>query len=255
MLLRTVAARDGLLWVKQGFVWLFRQPWRALALVGCYLLAVALMSLLPGLGGVLPLFAMQVATVGFMAASRAIDRGEPFSPLLLLEGLRAPRPRVHNLLLLALLYVGAVVAVLLVGSLLDGGTLLRLLLFGTIPSDKVLNEGTLRHAALLASAAYVPLSAAFWLAPVLVSWYGMGPWQALFTSAVIVVRNLPAFIVYATQWFALFVGVPLLLGLLATAAGASGAVSTLIGLPAAIVLMLAFILSFYASARSLLPQD
>ncbi len=255
MLLRTVPARDGLSWVKQGFVWLFRQPWRALALVGCYVLAVALLSRVPGLGGLLPLFAGQIATVGFMAASRAIERGAPFSPLLLLDGLRAPRPRVHNLLLLALLYVGAVVAVLLIASLLDGGMLLRLLLFGTMPSTKVLDDGSLRQAALLASGAYIPLSAAFWLAPVLVSWYGMGPWQALFTSAVIVVRNLPAFFVYATQWFALFVGVPLLLGLLATEAGASDPESTLIGLLAASVLMPAFILSFYASARSLLPQD
>ena len=255
MLLRTVAARDGLLWVKQGFVWLFRQPWRAFALVGCYVLTVALLSLLPLLGGVLPLFAMQVAMVGFMGASRAIDRGQNFSPLLLLDGLRAPGPRVRNLLMLALLYVGALVAVLLISSLLDGGMLLRLILFGTRPPVEGIDNDTLRHAALLASGAYVPLSAAFWLAPVLISWYGMGPWQALFTSAVIVVRNLPAFFVYATQWFALFIGIPLLLELLATAAGAGEAVSTLIGLPAAIVLMLAFVLSFYARARSLLPQD
>ena len=255
MLLRTVPAREGLLWMRQGFVWLFRQPWRALALVGAYVLGVALLSLVPVLGGVLPLFAVQVATTGFMAASRAIDRGPPFSPLLLLDGLRAAAPRPRQLLLLALLYVGAVAAVLLLASLIDGGALLRLLLFGQLPAAHMRDDPSLREAALVATVAYVPLSAAFWLAPVLVSWYGMGPWQALFTSTVIVLRNLPAFIVYATQWFALFIGVPLLLGLLATAAGAGGIASTLIGLPAAIVLMLAFILSFYASARSLLPES
>ena len=255
MLLRTVPAREGLLWMRQGFVWLLRQPWRALALVGVYVLGVALLSLVPVLGGVLPLFVVQLATTGFMAASRAIDRGQPFSPMLLFDGLRAPSPRPRQLLLLGLLYVGAVTAVLLLASLIDGGALLRLLLFGQIPAAQVRYGALLRQAALVASVAYIPLSAAFWLAPVLVSWHGMGPWQALFTSSVIVLRNLPAFIVYATQWFALFIGAPLLLGLLATAVGANSTVLTLLGVPAAIAMMLAFILSFYASARSLLPES
>ena len=255
MLLRTVPAREGLLWVRQGFVWLSRKPWHTFALGACYVLVQAMLAQVPGLGGLLPLFTGQIATVGFMAASRAIERGERVSPLLLLDGLRAPRPRPRNLLLLALLYLTAAVAALLLSTLFDGGTLLRLLLFDAMPSAKALQGGSLNQAALLASCILVPLAELFWLAPVLVSWYGMSAWQALFTNAIIVARNLPAFIVYATQWLALFVGVPLLLSLVATAAGASSDESMLFGLPAAVVLMLAFYLSLYASARSLLPQD
>ena len=254
MQLRTVPAREGLSWVKLGFIWLLRQPWSALLMMGSYILTVGLFSMLPVLGGLVPLLVVQIATLGFMLASRKIAAGETVWPTVLLAGLRTGRRRVRGLLTLGVLYMAAVVGVLALASWVDGGALLRLLLFGAMPSAALVKSGTLRIAALLATLAYVPVSMAFWFAPPLVSWRGMGPWQALFTSFIIVLGNLRAFMLYSIQWFLLFSAVPIIIVLLAQLAGASAETATLLSLPVALFLFLAFILSFYASVRSLIPD-
>ena len=253
MQLRTVPAREGLSWVKLGFIWLLRQPWSVLLMMSSYILAVGLFSMLPVLGGLVPLLVVQIATLGFMLASRKIAVGETVWPTVLLAGLRTARPRVRALLMLGVLYTAAVVGVLALASWVDGGALLRLLLFGAMPSAALVKSGSLRIAALLATLAYVPVSMAFWFAPPLVSWWGMGPWQALFTSFIIVLGNLRAFMLYSIQWFLLFSAVPIIIVLLAQLAGASAEAATLLSLPVALFLFLAFILSFYASVRSLIP--
>ncbi len=254
MQLRTVPAREGLSWVKQGFVWLLRQPWSVLLMMGSYIFAVGLFSLLTMVGGLVPLLAVQIATVGFMTASRHIERGRTVWPSVLLAGLRESRPRVHALLALGMLYAAAVVGVLAIAALVDGGALLRMLMFGTEPSSGVVKSGLLRGAALLATVCYIPVSMAFWFAPPLVSWHGMGPMQALFTSFVIVLRNLGAFVLYLIQWFLLFATVPLLVSTLARAMSANVETAMFLSLPVALLMFLAFIMSFYASALSLLPE-
>ncbi len=253
MLLRTVPAREGLLWIRLGFTWLARQPGGVLLTLGSYLLGVGLLSMVPGIGGLIPLAAIQVATVGFMLAGRHAAFGLPVRPPLLLVGLRGTPSRVRDLLLLALIYMGVVVGVLLLASLVDGGALLRLLLFGAMPDKGALPAG-LASAAVVSTALYVPVSMAFWFAPVLVSWRGMGVAQALFTSVVIVWRNLGAFTLYATQWMVLFAVAPTLLATLGTLLGLDAAAATLLALPVGLALFLAFVMSFYATAASLLPM-
>ena len=255
MQLRTVPAREGLSWVKLGFVWLFRQPWSVMLMMGSYILVVGLFSMLPVMGGLVPLLVAQIATVGFLLASRQIVRGETVWPTVLLAGLRESRARARALLALGVLYAAAVVGVLAVASLMDGGALLRLLLFGAMPAQTLVKSGVLRGAAVVATLSYIPVSMAFWFAPPLVSWHGMGPWQALFTSFVICLRNLRAFMLYAMQWFLLFATVPLLVVTLAQVMGASAEAATLLSFPMALMLFLAFILSFYGSVQSLLPDS
>ncbi len=255
MQLRTVPAREGLSWVKLGFVWLFRQPWSVMLMMGSYILVVGLFSMLPVMGGLVPLLVAQIATVGFLLASRQIVRGETVWPTVLLAGLRESRTRARALLALGVLYAAAVVGVLAVASLMDGGALLRLLLFGAMPAQTLVKSGVLRGAAVVATLSYIPVSMAFWFAPPLVSWHGMGPWQALFTSFVICLRNLRAFMLYAMQWFLLFATVPLLVVTLAQVMGASAEAATLLSFPMALMLFLAFILSFYGSVQSLLPDS
>src|SRR5206468_5988853 len=47
---------------------------------------------------------------------------------------------------------------------------------------------------------YMPVSLAFWHAPALVHWHGVGPVKSLFFSFVACVRNARAFLVYALAW-------------------------------------------------------
>lgn len=263
MQLRTVPAREGLSWVKLGFVWLLRQPWSVLLMMGTYMAvsyfaALGVLSSLRALAALVPLLALlawQVATVGFMTAARSIEHGQPVWPSVLLTGLRQDTSRRRALLVLGTLYALAVLAALSASALVDGGALLQMWILGVDPSKDVLKSGALGGAALLFMVCYVPVGMAFWFAPPLVSWHGMGPMQALFTSFIIVLRNLRAFVLYLLQWFLLFTTAPLLVALLAQAMHASQEAALLLSMPVTLFIFLAYVMSFYASARSLLPHD
>lgn len=254
MQLLAVPSRTGLQWVRLGLVWTLRQPWAAFATVGAYVLVVAALSALPVVGGVLPLAVAQIASVGLMMAARRISRGERLRPRVLLAGLLAGRAQVRDLLTLAGIYVAAVMALLLLSSAADGGTLLRMLVFGRSPAGDALADPALQRAAMLAMAGYLPVSMAFWFAPVLVSCWCMGPAQALFTSFVVVGRNLGAFLVFELQWMALMVGLPLLLASAAAALGGDDRTVSVAALAVALPLFVAFTLSAYASVESLLSD-
>ena len=252
MLLRTVPARTGLSWVRFGFACLLRQPLQALLLVLVYVLVIGLLPVLPVLGGLLSLGATQLTTLGFMQASRQIAQRRPAWPSVFLLGLQGPAPRVRSMLLLCLLYALALLAVLGLSALADGGSLLRMVVFSAAPAKQVLVDGALREAAFTAMLAYLPVAMAFWFAPALVAWWGMGVAQALFTSFVVVLRNFGAFMLFVLQWWGLFAA-GLLVGLFGgSALGLSAEQGMLLVLPISLLLFTPFALSFQASVFSLL---
>lgn len=255
MQLRTVPAREGLLWVQTGFVRLMRQPWAALLVVLSYVLVTGFISALPVVGLVFPLFAVQFGTLGFMQASRQIARGQTVWPTVLLAGLRAGPTVLRHMLILSALYTVAVLLALGAGALFDGGAMLRLLLLGVKPPESTITGGSLRLGAVVATLAYIPVSLAFWLAPPLIAWHGTPPVKALFFSFVLGLRNLKAFTVYALQWLLLFLTLPTLIVLSATSFGASDALAAAIGMPVVIAIFLAYVLSFHATYESLVDES
>ncbi|MDE2121749.1 MAG: hypothetical protein KGJ64_13745, partial [Betaproteobacteria bacterium] len=175
MLLRTVSARQGLMWVRFGFACLRRQPLQAVLLVIVYVAAIGLLSIVPAVGGLLSLGATQLTTLGFLQASRDIAAGRPACPTVLLTGFEGPPARVRALLLLCLLYALAMLAALGVSAWFDGGALLRMVVFSEAPAHQALADGSLRHAATAVMLAYLPVAMAFWFAPPLVAWHRMSP--------------------------------------------------------------------------------
>ncbi|WP_298294570.1 BPSS1780 family membrane protein [Thiomonas sp.] len=254
MQLRTVPAREGLLWVQSGFRRLARQPWAALLMILAYVVVTGLVSALPVIGLVFPLFAVQFGTIGFMQASRQIALNQAVWPTVLLTGLRAGPSVLRNLLLLGALYTVAVLLVLGLGALFDGGAMLRLLLLGDKPPASAVTGGGLRLGAIVATLAYIPVSLAFWLAPPLITWHGMPAFKALFFSFVLCLRNLKAFAVYALQWLVLFLSVPTLIVLVASLLGAGDTLAAALSMPVIIALFLAYILSFYGTYESLVAD-
>ncbi len=252
MLLRKVPAREGLLWARFGFACLRRQPLQAVLLVLVYIAVLGLLPLLPLLGGLLSLAVTQITTLGFMQASRNIALGRPAWPTVFLAGLQGPPRRVRSLLLLCLLYALALLATLAVSASIDGGALLRMVVFSTTPAKVALANGSLRMAALFTMLAYVPLAMAFWFAPPLVAWWGMGVGQALFTSLLVVARNVGAFALYVLQWWGVFAGGLVLAMLLGALLHLGPEQSVLLMLPLPLLLFTPFALSFYASVHSLL---
>ncbi len=254
MQLRTVPAREGLLWVQTGFRRLMLQPWGVLLMIVAYIVVTGFISALPIVGLVFPLFVVQFGTIGFMQASRQIVQKQPVWPTVLLTGFRSGPAALRNMVILGVLYTLAVLLVLGAGALFDGGAMLRLLLLGEKPPASAIADGSLRLGAIAATLAYIPVSLAFWLAPPLITWHGMPPVKALFFSFMLGLRNLKAFAIYAAQWLLLFLSLPTLIVLIASLLGASETLAATFSMPVVIAIFLAYILSFYGTYESLVGE-
>ncbi len=209
MKLQTVPARQGALWVRQGFRAFFSHPIAFAALFAAFMFAVFVLALLPLVGSLLVLALLPLVSLGFMIATRvALDGGFP-TPRVFIEPLRAERPRVVAMLQLGLIYALATYAIMWLSDQADGGALealMEVLPAGQTSPDKVaakLSAPGLALGLLLRFGLAGLLSVPFWHAPALVYWDGHGCAKALFSSTLACWRNRGAFTVYSLTWFAL----------------------------------------------------
>ncbi len=249
MQLIEVPAKTGYVWFRQG-IWLFRKnPLAFLTLFFAYLLAMTLISLIPIIGGVLPLALIPGVAVGFMAACRDTIAGKPVFPTILVDGFRSYGTIVSKrLLLLGALYIVAMAVVLAGSALADGGVLLRLMLSGDSMSTEAIAHSNIPLAVLTALAFYVPVAMLFWFSPVLSAWHDVPPLKAMFFSVVSCWRNRGAFVVYGALWFAVAITVSLGLSALLQALGA-GDFALVVLMPASIIVTTMLYCSFYATYR------
>jgi len=249
MQLIEVPAKTGYVWFRQG-IWLFRKnPLAFLTLFFSYLLAMTLISLVPVVGGVLPLVLIPGVAVGFMAACRDTIAGKPVFPTILVDGFRSYGSIVaKRLLLLGALYIVAMALVLAGSALADGGVLLRLMLSGEGMQQDAIATSNIPFAVLTALAFYVPVAMLFWFSPVLSAWHDVPPVKAMFFSLVSCWRNRGAFVVYGALWFAVALTVSLGLSTLLQALGA-GELALVVLMPASILVTTMLYCSFYATYR------
>jgi hypothetical protein len=249
MQLIEVPAKTGYVWFRQG-IWLFRKnPLAFLTLFFSYLLAMTLISLVPVVGGVLPLVLIPGVAVGFMAACRDTIAGKPVFPTILVDGFRSYGSIVaRRLLLLGALYIVAMALVLAGSALADGGVLLRLMLSGEAIQQDAIAASNIPFAVLTALAFYVPVAMLFWFSPVLSAWHDVPPVKAMFFSIVSCWRNRGAFVVYGALWFAVALTVSLGLSTLLQALGA-GELALVVLMPASILVTTMLYCSFYATYR------
>ena len=200
MRLKTVHARQGLAWVRAGFRVVLRQPLAFAALYALIGLSFWLLSLLPYVGPVLALSLPPLATAVFMLATREALAGRAPRLSLLIGPLRDPQQR-SRLLQLGAMYAVATMATLLLAQLFDGGQTP----FGV---NAPVDDAVLRNPGMLVLllALMALLSLAFWHAPGLVCWGGLGPAKAVFASVVACWRARAAFLLYGLAWFGLLLG-------------------------------------------------
>ncbi len=246
MKLNIVPASRGTLWVRQGIRTFFRQP---LALAGLFFLFMAVMSVLsmvPLLGNALALALLPGATLGLMAATQETLKGKFPMPTVLLSAFRAERQQLRAMLVLGALYALGFLLVLGLSALVDGGKFAKLYLLGGTLSAEQLQEPDFEIASLLAMALYVPLSLLFWHAPALVHWHGVPPVKSLFFSLVACLRNFWAFTVYGLVWLGVFMGMGMLLAVIAGLVG-SAELMTAVLFPGAMLMAAMFFTSIYFS--------
>ena len=184
-----------------------------------------------------------------MAASREVQRGRFPMPTVLLAALTAGRQRVREMATLGALYAAGFLLVLGLSSLIDGGTVARMHLGAGGPiSREMVQQPDVTAALWLTMLAYIPLGLLFWHAPALVHWNGVPAVKSMFFSIVACIRNWRALILFSLGWSTLFLGMALMVSLLAVLLGNPAVAATLV-LPGALLLLCMFFTSLYDTYR------
>lgn len=228
MKLQIVGARQGMQWVRQGLRTFLRQP---LGLIGLFMIfALVLMGLhvLPTLGTAVGLLLVPAFTSGFVRATEAVEQGKfPMPHLLVMHWARS---RVTRLRMLGLggLYLLAIAVIMVLSVFADGGTLAHFYLLGGQLSEEDFKNPGLINAALMTLVLYLPVSMAFWHAPMLVADEDIGPVKALFFSFIACKRNMGAFTVYGFSWALFYLALSMLVSAIGLMLGGPEVVQLLV---------------------------
>ena len=248
MKLNIVRPRTGLRWVRLGVRTFARQP---LALVGLFFMFMAAMSvasLVPVIGSALALAILPAATLGLMAAAQQADSGKFPMPSVLLTGLRAGRQRLRAMVTLGAMHSAAVMLVMGLSALVDGGHFAKVYLGGGNLTPEVVQSSEFQQAMWLALALYTPVSLLFWHAPALVHWGGVSPAKSLFFSFVACMRNFGAYTVFGLCWALMILGGGIGITAVALALGSPDLINAAM-MPLVIVMAAMFITSIYFTFR------
>jgi hypothetical protein len=221
MRLQTVPARQGIVWVRQGFRAFFRQPLAFAGLFATFLFAAFACALVPEIGTFIAVGLLPLVSVGFMLATRIALAGAYPTPRVFIEPLRASRRQMIAMIQLGVGYALATLAIMWLSDVLDGGAfedLMDALPAGqTTPeaaAAKMVGDPRIELGLFLRFALAGLLSIPFWHAPALVHWDGHGWAKALFSSTIACWRNKGAFAMYSLTWF----GVIMLIGIISNLA-------------------------------------
>jgi hypothetical protein len=248
MRLKTVPARQGLMWVRAGLRTFGRQPLGYASLFAVFGLGVFVLLQIPLLGSLLALAAMPLLTMAFLLGTREALAGRPPSPALLLPLWRDAEQR-KRLLQLGAVYAAATVLVILLAHVLDGGRFsaaAAALAEQQSSPEAALQDPALAWALLLRAGLFSVLSLLFWHTPALMCWGGMPLAKAMFANLVACWRSRGALAAFGLTWFALMALFMIIVQTLFAALGL-GAVMAQAVLPMALLASTAFYASLYFS--------
>jgi hypothetical protein len=251
MKLQQVPARQGALWVRQGFLIFFKHPLAFTALLVCFLFGALFLATLPWLGLPLSLAALPLVTIGFMMASReAFEKQTNSTPMVFVQPLKAEAKNRRALLQLGLIFAVCSLLIMALAAWVDGDALAKLQTMmmddKTKPEDlrALLDDPRLAWGMAIRFGLAGLLSVPFWHAPALTHW-GQQSWgKALFSSWMACWRNKGAFLVYGFTWMAVLVLFSVLSSVVLMALGQPRLV-VLISLPAAFMFSTVFYASLY----------
>jgi hypothetical protein len=255
MQVRRVPALTGWRWVTEGFTILAASPMPLIATGILMLFTLLVVSAVPVLGSFLPLVLSPALSFGYLQAIRSVQDGKPPSPWVLFLGLRPPAgPVARSLLTLGVINAMATAIALLVTAAIDDGEWMRRLTTEgadvpppATPVPSVAPPTSAVYAAFVFLVLYAPLQVALWYAPLFAGLHRATAIKALVFSAIAVWRNKGAFVTYFAGWFAVAIGLSVLMQvLLALVPDGFGA---LVLAPAFVLLLAALYCSFWPTYR------
>jgi len=227
MKLNLVPARTGVTWVQQGVKTFVAQPMVFFSLFMVFMAAVAFLSLLPVIGGVLGLMVIPAMTLGLMVATEQVSLGREArdankarvpTAVVFVAALSAVRQRAKSLAILGFMFALCVLAAVWLASLFDDGQLQNLVSDDGTANVEVMQSAAFQLAFMLRLVFYVPISLLFWHAPALVHWHGITPVKSLFFSVVACFRNIDAMAMFGIVWVLMSLAASVVLGLIGTVA-------------------------------------
>lgn len=257
MKLRQVPAREGFAWARSGLRLVKRQPTGHVAAMMAMSLALGIIASLPQIGLLLVLVLLPALSAGWVYGSASVHAGLRLSPLRLL----APLARSHRVAMLQLgvLHMLAAMLVFWIADWLDPEfrTASRdAMSAGSAASDSAMDTAmeAMRDGMFLRGMMMLPVTLAFWHAPVILHRVGGGVSRAVFASVLATWRNAGAFAVYGLTWLAADLLISSLIGIIASLLGGSQAVLLLI-LPTALLFGASFYASLHASVHACIEFD
>jgi uncharacterized membrane protein len=213
---RVVDAGRAIAWLTEGWKSFMAAPAVWVGITVVLVVIVALMSMVPVVGGLAQAFLFPVFIGGLMMGCRAQEAGEPLAFETLFAGFRRGT---NGLLTVGIISFAGTAAIVLVLVLVGGGGVAVGALLGGADgfgAGATVALGSLLIASLLALALLVPLTMAVWFAPPLVALGGQSAGVALRASFTACLKNWLPFLVYGVLTFVLmFIAVlPVGLGLL-----------------------------------------
>ena len=249
-------ARAGWQWIKDGFALLRSYPIPLLTLTFLYLLMLTVPSMLPGIGGFLPLLLTPLLAVGLMTAMLSAEQGRLPLPRLLFQGLRVDGAQAWKpLLILGGLNLVTTLGALMLASLVDDGTLMRLITGQVERDDPGLAEIDLMIAAAVFLILYTPIQMALWFAPLFVAWHRIAPVKAMFFSLVAVWRNRGAFLIYALGWLAIAVALSMAIQILSRTLDPGPLILSFVLSPLSLAMLAALYASSWISYRDTVRDE
>lgn len=259
MKLQIVSPRTGVQWMREGLRAFRRQPMAFFSLFMLFMSAIAMLSVVPLIGGPLAVALGPATTLALMVASERTVNGRPdpaagraASAGIFLQALQAVRAQAKPLAVLGLLYaLGALaaggLATLIFGDPFDGA-------FGNdgAPQADVVQSTGFQIAVLARLLFYVPVALAFWHAPALVHWHGVTPVKSIFFSLVACWRNMGAMTLYGLAWAGVVLALSLLMSLVASlliAVSGAGTLGMAVMVGGSFLLSAAFLASAWFTFR------
>lgn len=245
---QTLPSAAGWRWIAGGLAIYRRKPLLLSLLLVTYWFTMVFLNVLPLFGAIAAALAMPGLSVGLMQAARNADRGQPIG-LPTLFGSFGDNPR--TLLGLGALYLACTLGILGLSALLDGGDLLHFMLASNRAERAAVEDADLVLPALFVVTLMLPVTMAWWFAPVLAAWHRLNLARSLFFSFVACWMNWRPFLTFGIG-LALLSGVlpGVLLGVLLLILPPDLAV-TLAMLPVVLVIAPVVFASFYAGYRDI----
>ena len=248
MQVRRVPALAGWRWVTEGFAILAASPMPLMASGILMLFTLLVLSAPPVLGAFLPLVLSPALSFGYLQAIRRAQEGKPAAAWTLFSGLRpSAGATMRSLLIIGVINASATAGALMATAAIDDGQWLRLLTSAQEQSTPQAVPGDTVYAALIFMVLYAPLQVALWYAPLFAGLHRTPPLKALVFSAVAVWRNKAAFFMYFAGWFAVAVGLSVLIQILVSVVPSG--LSALVLAPAFLLLLAALYCSFWPTYR------